>query len=340
MRPEDYRKAIVAVLSAVLILPCAVLRAQAGDDPNASWTWDPADHLVAAPKSIGMVTTFDYRPSAEPPWQAGPKKMQFFGRVDVTDPTGLIALDAHPVMELSVLDEAGRPLMTPPSSRYAAFYEPVVYTSTFWPQTGETTYTIVPFEFCFDIVMSLPGEFPSHLSRIGWSMNALLSDSVEVIDLPFAVNEEGIELASGLEVFVEQTSIEENRYQLHSTIVLDPARIAYPRTHKPLNKPRGDDTGLLRGYLWSKTGLPETIVMEIDVLDADGVSIQNYAQDARTVWFVIATNSVDNPTIITQTITGFRRGAGAAAFIRYVVAFDPYRQKVDFTLEDVPVPIF
>lgn len=339
MRREDYRKAVMAVLSAV-ILPCAVLWAQAGDDPDAPRTWDPADHIVAAPQSIGMVTTFDYRPSAEPPWQAGPKKMQFLGRVDVTDPTGLIALDAHPVMELSVLDEAGRPLMTPPFSRHTALYEPVVYASTFWPQTGEMIYTIVPFEFSFDIVMPLPGEFPSHLSRIEWSMNALLSDTVEVIDLPFAVSEEGIELAPGLEVFVEQTSIEENRYQLYSTIVIDPARIAYPRTHQPLSKPRGDDTGLLRGYLWSKASLPETVVVEIDVLDANGVSIQNYAQDARSVIVHVATDSVDNPTIITQTITGSGRGASAAAFIRYVVAFDPYRQKVDFTLEDVPIPVF
>lgn len=325
--------------SAVVVCICAI-PAMLWAQGDANTPWDPNAHLVAYPKSMGMTTTFEYRAGAEPAWQRGPNKMQFSGQIAVTDPAGLIGLAADTVMEILVLDEAGEPLMTEPLSQYTPLYEPVVYTSTFWTPTGEMIHTIVPFDFSFDIVMPPPIEFPSRLSRIEWSMNALVSDTVELIDLPFVPSEEGIELAPGLEVFVEQASIEESRYQFHSTILIDSARIAYPRTHTPLSKPRGDDTGLLRGYLWSKTGLPETVVVEIDVLDADGVSIQNYAQDARTVTFSIATDSEEDLTVINQTLTGTGRGAGAAAFIRYVVARDPYRQKVDFTLEDVPVPSF
>ena len=287
-----------------------------------------------------MVRTFDYRPSAEPPWQPGSKEMRFVGRAAVTDPTGLIGL-ASRATEISVLDEAGRPMLIAPlwdSPSFDGYFEPVVYTSTFWTPTGEMIYRIVPFEFSFDIVVPAPGEFPSQLSRIEWSMDALLSDTVEAIDLPFAPSEEGIELSPGLQVFVEQTSIEANRYQFRSTILIDSTRIAYPRTHTPLSKSRGDDIGLLRGYLWSKTGLPEMVVLEIDVLDADGVSIQNYAQDARTVSLFIGTSSEEDLTVITQTLTGTGRGCGAAAFIRYVVARDPYRQEVRFVLEDIPVP--
>lgn len=325
--------------SAVVVCVCAI-PAMLWAQGDANTAWDPNAHLVAYPKSMGMTTTFEYWAGAEPAWQRGPNKMQFSGQIAVTDPAGLIGLAADTVMEVLVLDEVGEPLMIGPLSQYTPVYEPVVYTSTFWTLTGEMIHTIVPFEFSFDIVMPPPVEFPSRLSRVEWSMNALLSDTVEVIDLPFAPSEQGIEVAPGLEVFVERTSIEEDRYQYHSTILIDPTRIAYPQTHKPLSESRGGDIALLRGYLWSKTGLPETVVVEIDVLDADGVSIQNYAQDARTVGFVIGTSSQEDLTIITQTLTGSGRGAGAAAFIRYVVARDPYRQKVDFALEDVPVPSF
>lgn len=325
--------------SAVVVCVCAI-PAMLWAQGDANTPWDPNAHLVAYPKSMGMTTTFEYTAEAEPVWQRGPNKMQFSGQIAVIDPAGLIGLAADTVTEVLVLDEAGEPLMTGPVSQPTPLYEPVVYTSTFWVPTGEMIYRIVPFEFSFDTVIPTPGEFPSQLSRIEWSMNALLSDTVEAIDLPFAPSEEGIGVAPGLEVFVEQTSIEEDCYQYHSTVLIDPTRIAYPHTHKPLSESRGDDIGLLRGYLWSKTGLPEIVVLEIDVLDADGVSIQNYAQDARTVGFVIGTSSQEGLTIIAQTLTGTGRGAGAAAFIRYVVARNPYRQKVDFALEDVPVPGF
>ena len=131
---------------------------------------------------------------------------------------------------------------------------------------------------------------------------------------------------------MEQTSIEESRYEYRSTIVFDPNRISCSYRVRSARSP----TEGLQGYLWPPYGFPEAILLATDVVDANGVSIQNSGEGQRG----LATHGSGDVTegLRTETVISFGSGRDAAAFIRYVIASDPYEQKIRLALEDVPTP--
>ena len=325
------RSGMVRMLFVVVacgILPPAGLWAQ----EDANIPWDPNTHLLPCPWAMARTSHFAYLKGPESPWTpTSMMKMKFAGRIAVIDPNGLIGLCTETMDDL-VLDEVGEPINTLGTWPNPISYEPVQYVSTRWYPSGETTWDVKPYVFSVEMSFNADTSYPSALSRIEWSMYALLSDSIEVIDLPFAPSEDWVELAPGLEILVERTSIEEDRYEHETTIILDPNRISYPH-----RGPRrlGEEEGL-QGYLWPKRGLPDVIVLEVDVLNAEGNSIQNHGEGQ----LALATHGSGDIAEgrRTETVISIGSGRDAAAFIRYVTASKPYRQEVRLALEDVPTP--
>ncbi len=326
----------VGVLFAVAVygvVSPAVVRAQV----DVNTPWDPNTHLAAYPEGMAQARHFDYSADPELPWTPSSRvTLELSGAVDVIDPNGLIGLGPD-IMGVQVQDELGQPVYVHSDHDWSRgiSYWPVTYTSTMWVDMDGTTekiWSIVPYEFNVKMVLGAENDYPLMLSRVQWSMHALLSDAITVVDLPFAASEDWVELAPGLDILIEQVSVAENQYEHRSSIVFDPNRIAYPRK---ASFHYDSDEGLA-GYIWPSEGSPETIVMEIDVLNADGLSIQNHGGDGRVLG--ISRGGDYDEGRMTQAITSNGSARDAAAFIRYVIATDPYQQQVRLVLEDVPVP--
>lgn len=322
-------KTLFAAIVCICLLPAGLW---AQEDPNAPW--DPNTHLAPYPVMMGKTAYFSYSEQDESPWEprAG-TTLELMGEIAVLDPNGLIGLCTAPVF-VSILDEAGNPVYTPFGSPDVWSYEPVSYTKTEWSPSGEITWETNPYDFSIEM-WDTGMTYPTMLSRIEWTMVALISDTVETVKLPFAPSAEWVELAPGLEIRVEETSIEEDRYKHRSTVILDPNKISYPdRGRRGLDEEDG-----LQGYSWPTAGRPETIVLEIDVLDAEGNSLQEHGTSVRLSGISTGTDyDEEGRMIMTQTIYGSGSGCSEIAFIGYVIVFEFHYEGLDMMLENVPVP--
>ncbi len=325
-------KTLLVVVAFGIMLPAGLWAQEAPNTP-----WDPNTHLAPYPQGLAQARHFDYSGDPELPWAPSSRvTLELSGAVDVIDPNGLIGLSPD-IMGVQVRDELGQPVYVRSDRNLSReiSYRPVTYSGTTWVHpdgTDEKIWSIIPYEFAIKMVMDAAFEYPLMLSRVQWSVHALLSDEIEVVDLPFAVSEDWAELAPGLDIVIEEVSIAENQYEHRSSIVLDPNRIAYPRK---ASLHYDSDEGLA-GHIWPAEGLPETIVVEIDVLDADGLSIQNHGGDSRILTISRGGDYAEGR--MSQIITSSGSGRDAAAFIRYVIARNPYKQKVQLTMKDIPVP--
>jgi len=325
-------KTLFVVVACGIMLPAGLW---AQEDPNA--LWDPNTHLAAYPAGMAQARHFDYSGDPELPWALSDRiTLELSGAVGVIDPNGLIGLCLD-MMGVQIQDELGQPIYVRHDSELSRgiSYRPVTYDSTIWVHpdgTDEKIWSIAPYEFSAEMTVHTDSNYPLMLSHVQWSTHALLSDEVEVIDLPFAASEDWVELAPGLDILIEEVSIAENQYEHRSSIVFDPNRIAYPRK---ASLHHDSDEGLA-GHIWPSEGLPETIVMEIDVLNAEGLSIQNHGGDSRIL--TISRGGDYDEARMSQIITSSGSGRDAAAFIRYVIARNPYQQKVQLTMKDIPVP--
>ncbi len=196
------------------------------------------------------------------------------------------------------------------------------------------TWVIDPYAFSIEI-SGIGMTQPSLLNRVEWTMLALISDTVEVVKLPFAPSEERVELAPGLEIRVEEVSIEDERYAYQSTVILDLDEVAYP--DRGTLHPRLYEG--LRGHSWPAEGRPETIVLEIDVFDANGVSLQQHghsvrhSSDGRSIDY-----HEEGCMIMTQTLRGSGPGCREIAFIGYVIVSEFHLEGLNMAMENLPVP--
>jgi hypothetical protein len=173
------------------------------------------------------------------------------------------------------------------------------------------------------------------LSRLEWSMAALLSDAFEAVDIPFAATDDWIELVPGLEVLVEEASVSEGRYTYRMKIRYERSRVSYldARDRPSGFIGRASDAP----YSWPSDAFPEMIVTAIDVVDAEGNSVWGGSGSMGTGR---GFDDFGDQRIVTQHGVGFCPTCDQAAFIRHIIAFEPYRRHLQFVLEDVLVPGF
>jgi len=167
---------------------------------------------------------------------------------------------------------------------------------------------------------------------VEWSMNVLLSDAFETIDIPFAAMEGWIELTPGLEILVEHAAVEDGRYDYRMQARFDPNEIVYP-DYRPRTA-----RGQKKGYSWPGQTPPKAIVVGIDVLDAEGNSVHYQGSAGGHTTIVTGTNDSGGQLLATRTEIGVCSACGEAAFIRHTIAHEPYEQTVRLAMEDVLMP--
>ena len=301
-----------------------------GPVADANETWLVADHLVADWQFMAL-TTRRYNPAGPVSANKTPHRyLSFAGRVDVIDTGGLIGL-SELATDAQAFDELGNPIDTTRVSQYPTRYTPLRYSTTIQLGTGYRITEIVPYEFTIDMTMERNAPFPLMLSRLEWSMSALLSDDFETIDITFAPTADWIELALGLEILVEKAIAAEGKYEYRIQARYDPNEVTYLDAR---DRPAGFMGRRSEApYSWPTNiqPVPKMIVTAIDVVDANGTSLPRSGGSGGF-------DDSGGQRIVTRSADGFCPTCGNAAFIRHVIAFDPYDRKLQFVLENVPVP--
>jgi len=320
----------------LVVCTCGVAAAGEPNEPVAepNKPWIVAEHLTAGWQSIALTTRHFNKDVPEHRMYSLVRSMSLAGRIEVIDPNGLIGL-SEVAMDALAFDEAGKRIPTFRISQSAPSYKPLRDATTEWVPTGERIVSFMPYSSSIDMLMEPDAPFPFALSKVEWSMAALLSDTFKVVDVPFAVTGDWIELAPGLDVLVEQAVAGGGKYEYCTKTRYDPNRVQYLHVRKDVSRPRGLAEAGNEDYSWPDGVLPQIIVTEIDVIDVEGNSIRRGSEG-----MVAVGNNFDagNPRIVTRTYSSRCPECADAAFIRHVLAFKPYNRQVQFVLENVPVP--
>jgi len=320
----------------LVLVVCTCGVAAAGEpvpEPNTPWIADR--HLAPIWESMALATRYYNQGLVTDRPMPPSRSVSLTGRMNVIDPNGLIGL-SEVATNTYAFDEAGRSIdvVMAPQSRFdcecrlhGPSYQPLEYSMRLEPE---------PFHFTIDMAMERNAPFPTVLSRLVWSMSALLSDRIEVFDIPFAPTADWTELVPGLEVLVEQAAVEQGKYSYQMKARYDPNRVSYLDARDSPSCPKGLTYD--GPYSWPWNAYPEMIVTAVDVVDAKGNSV--FVQSPGRLSLTGGTGFHDSggQRIVTMQYTGTCSECGKAALIRHVIAFKPYNQELQFVLENVPVP--
>jgi len=339
MRSDLFGKWLVLVV-------CACGVATAGEPAaEANEPWIAAEHLSAGWESMTLSTRlFNQEIPMDRPMVPG-RSLSFGGRIEVIDPNGLIGLSLT-AKNGKAFDEIGIPIQVNNKSTLPVMsgseclalgpsYQPLEYPTKLDVDTRLAIREFEPFDFAIGMSMRYNAPFPLVLSRIEWSMSALLSDHFEAFDIPFAPTADWIEVAPGLEVLVEETTVEEGKYWYRMKARYDPNRITYldVRDEPPCFVGSTDVS-----YSWPWYTYPEMIVTALDIVDAEGNSVMSQSSGRRVLSGGSSSKDSGGQRIATRQRIGTCSECGKAAFIRHIIAFKPYNHELQFVLENVPVP--
>jgi hypothetical protein len=168
--------------------------------------------------------------------------------------------------------------------------------------------------------------YPDVLSRVEWSMNVLLAEQVKTVDVPFKASDTWVELTPGMEIMVEQATVEQGKYQYR-------IKTRYDRT-------KVDNLVSGSVHLWRDEQPPAAAVLKLDVLNAQGKRIRDLASGSYSFSSSSGARGSDNQVTDTASGNGNCDVCGTAATIRYTLAFGIYEQEIHPAVENVPVPVF
>lgn len=328
MRSDVFFNSFVVVLCLCGVLMAAEPNDVPGSDANDVWV--AAEHLLPGWQYMEL-TTRHYNPED---WRWASDSLSprvvFHGQVEVADPNGLIGLCTVP-RDILVLDEEGRTINTALTAGGPVVYEPLRFATIAWVPTGDISFSAIPYEFSID--MSLYPPYPLAFAKIQWSMDVLLSDFVEAIDIPFASTTDWIELTPGLEVLVVEAVHQGDTFRYTIQTRYDPKKIAALQ----LTSVRSERTGIAMPS-WPAGQLPEKFLIAAELLSADGKQVL----DQRLGGDIISVGANDTGDPKTGTWTVFKRCStcGSAGVIRHVIAWEPYERRVPLELENILVPEF
>jgi hypothetical protein len=300
------------------------------NDPNepapaadANEPWDPAEHLVANWDQVSLTSRL-YNPEMHP--DTDPEEQRSLSvsvEIAVIDPNGLIGVFERPV-GLVVLDQDGVEVATDQDDWMGPRWYHAPRTMMRPVGFGQLVEEIRPYHISLGIPVDPNRGYPVSLSRIEWSTYALITNEVNEVDVPFAPADEWVELVPGLDILVEEASVTEGSYSYKIKAKYNRARVAY--------------SGGFSIHVWRDEKPPETIVLEMDVLDAEGRSIRELGGGGFSGGSS-GTGSGDEMTY-TSTGRGSCAACGEATTIRYRIARKATEIEASFVLEDVPVPDF
>ena len=306
----------------VVVLCLCALSAAAWAQEDVNEPWDPAEHFVPYWESVELEARL-YNPARKP--EADPntqRRLSIQGAVEILDYDHLIGVNDR-VQDLVVLDQDGAEIYSTvgdlPGSRWYRSVEDVRRLAGFFQRADE-------FRFGASIPMDPNRGYPTSLSRIEWSTGALIAETFAVVDVPFEPNETWIELVPGLEILVEEASVEEGKYAYKIQAIYDRDLISYsvgPTWH-----------------FWREEVPPATLLLKMDMLNAAGQSVRDLSSSGGFGSGTSAHGTGDGLMEATSTGHGSCSACGNVTTIRYTFALEPYEQAARFVLEDIPVPSF
>jgi hypothetical protein len=281
------------------------------NDPNEpNNTWDAVKHFTQRWDAV----TLAFRTDGES--TVPDRTVSVACVVTVTDPTGIIGFSPVPTGVLALDRDANVICDLPPDSPRS--YEPLRYVTTL--QDDEWVSEIQPYAFSVEVPLGEPNSPGSFfmLSRVQWSMYALVTTRFEAVDLPFAPSAEWVEVTPGLQVLVEQATVDEGRYQYRLKVKYDPRQVL-------CRMGSAIETSL-------SGPIPATAVVKMEILNA----LSWPTQDEATGGSFSGSS---------KEMTGTMSGMGAcdkwgpATTIRFTLGLDVCEKEIRFLLENVPVPI-
>jgi len=294
----------------------------AGEDPN--WTWDPTEHLAADWESISVsMSSRLYNPAVQPNGAAqGPQwSMSLVGIVDIIDPNGLIGWTTTPTSVLA-LDQDGNVVTssTANDSMVRRYQQP----GSWSVPAG------FPSMFSMNhVYLNLPidpnATYPDLFSRVEWTMNVLVVERSETVDIPFKASETWVELIPGMEVLVEQATVEEGKYQYRIKAQYDSTKVDYLMSASV--------------HLWRDEMPPAAAVLKLEVLNAEGQSVRDLSNGGGFASGV-GGSGVNGQMTVTATGSGSCTACGAAATLRYTLVFNMHELEAHFVMKNIPVPEF
>jgi hypothetical protein len=287
----------------------------AGSDPNK--TWDPAAHLATDWEYISVsMTSQVYNPAVRPDATVqGPQwSMSLASIIDIVDSNGLIGWAQNP-SSVKAYDQNGQVIVNSTTdSPFVRWYQQ----PRSWSLPDSFPSSMRLDRVSLNLAVEPNVDYPDVLSKVEWAMNVLVADEIKAVDVPFQPGETWVELTPGLEILVEQATVEEGKYQYRIQVKYDNTKVDY----------------LLSGSisLWRDEALPPAAVLKMEVLNAEGQSLQGGSSGSYH----------GSNGLMTGTASGSGSCAtcGTATTIRYTLAFDLYEQEATFVLTDVPVPEF
>jgi hypothetical protein len=320
MKPSEFSKIAryVCALVATLCL-CGGPIAAAGE-PDANTPWDPADHLAAYWTTVSLSSSIQnpnklvIDPCALQPLEYR-RSLSIGGDVEVIDSNSLIGLSTT-ASHVVALDENGREIPVSSSSVPPRWYQAV----RSFPSVSRLG-GFRPFHWSVSIPRDPNAGYPQLLSRLDWSMYALVATSYEVVDIPFKVTEDWVQVVPGLEILVEQADAQGAEYQYRIQARYDAGKVSFHSGGSML--------------MWDGDELPERMHIETQILGAEGKPVGStggafgtsgtgHGSDGRMTWTIRGTGSCDD--------------CGQATSFRYRFAVNPSEQEVRFVLEDIPMP--
>ena len=315
------QKGICQHLFVVVLCSCALATVvSAQGDVNAPW--DPAEHFRPFWESVELEARL-YNPAEKPDSDPNTqRRLSIQGAVEILDKAGLVGIDER-TRDLVVLDQDGTEIYSAvgdlPGSRWYRSVEDVRRLMGVHEWADE-------FRFSASVPMDPNRGYPTSLSRIEWSTGALIAETFAVVDVPFEPNETWIELVPGLEILVEEASVEEGKYAYKIQAIYDRDLISY-------------SVGAT-WHFWREEVPPATLLLKMDMLNAAGQSVRDLSSSGGFSSGTSGHGTDDGLMESTSTGHGSCSACGDVTTIRYTFALEPYELEARFVLEDIPVPSF
>jgi len=290
--------------------------------PGSDQVWDPAAHFVATWESLTSMSKL-YNPGGPSGAKFPERSLSVAARVDVIDVNGVIGFDRSERAVL-VLDEKGREVYSgkPIPSHYCHFYWSLQYVKKM--VAGQWVSELQPYNVAVEMPMDPNRPYPLVLSKVEWSMYALIPGETKTVDVPFRPTVDWVTLTPGLEIKVENITAENGKYDYRLSMRYSRSKVVW-----------GTGGGAIA--LWTQDPTPEVIVTKLDILDPLGKSIPDQGGGS----FGSSSGGSGSGDVMIGTTNGHGNcsACGTATTFRFTLALKPQQQQLRFILENVPVPL-
>jgi hypothetical protein len=289
---------------------------------DANDLWDPAAHFAPFWESVA-VSARVYNPAEQPEEDPDTQRqLTISAGARILDKTGLIGINTWGG-EIVAVDQDGVEIYRceedPLGSRHYQSIDSIGRLTGVGERSDD-------FRSSLNVPLEAGQDYPESLSRVEWTVGALVADAFEEVDVAFEPNEAWVELMPGLEIMVAEASVEEGRYSYCIEVTYDPNVVSY-------------GTGIA-WHFWRDEMPPAAMMLEMEVLNAAGESVRELSQSGGFSSSSRGHSSEGGLMTATVRGSGSCSACGDAAIIRHTFALAPYEREARLVLEDVPVPGF